>query len=262
MKFSEIVELFKNRKIEVDLNNTFKETIGLDFKLSFINELDNYLKEYFIQAALLANKNRIRESKNLYSRILEKYAIYIKNLSDSIIITLNNENPTCLSNTSNNWRECDDEELFEYDENKRKINYDLIEKGVAIKGIEDGANFKLFELDNLKIGSDDKRDLSRGRTCTTYNKLDLIRIMLQNNIIHSRSTKNKKDYYIDKIKILSGKRGFTELYDIVKQYTGKNLEELPLRNISSIEYVLTASKSNVCRMIKQILRERGLLEIK
>ena len=44
MKFSEIVELFKNRKIEVDLNNTFKETIGLDFKLSFINELDNYLK--------------------------------------------------------------------------------------------------------------------------------------------------------------------------------------------------------------------------
>lgn len=259
--FDDVVEIYRNRIVSESIVKEFKETHSLDERIAFIDALDDQMKERFIEAALVAKRGNIAESKKMYEKILEKYKQFIEKLNGLQISTLI-EHKRCLTGSSEYWHDCTEEEIELYENQLKQKQIALVEKGYGVKGIESGNVFRLFELSEQKVGSVDRRKLSRGRTCPTYRKTELIRIVLENelNLQINGEMKSKNDC-IKAIREIGSSHGYEDLISTIEAISG-NLTSLDAKTLNMIHFILYSSKSRICRSLKAALKEKGLLEFR
>lgn len=146
-------------------------------------QLPIQVHEYFIEAGILAQKNKIQENRLVRDLILEYFANYYTKFDDTWVSWLlydDNEILRCLTNTlDSEWQDCDDPEYVEKVQEYKRVSQTKMEKNPYGFYGQFNRNTGDFCIRDVSDDIPDKKHKrTSGRRCTNWKKEDIIPIII------------------------------------------------------------------------------------
>jgi hypothetical protein len=229
--FEEILEYFQYDKVDKILETIIEYQTKPDILTKIFNNLTVSIIQKIVEVFFIAKLKKTNVNVDLQNFIVEKYEMYINNVSGNYILTVDQNNPRILYKGKNNWVNLSEEETEKIKTMKEdKVNmlrkndygiYAIIAD--TYKGKDEHRNLKLVEINEKKSFG--------GTSCSTnpFNLNTLVGIyykLLNKSILNGilPPILGNETYTLEKIKKL-------KLFDVLVEYIKKDIYVTKLRDI-------------------------------
>lgn len=218
------------------------------------------IQEMFLEAAVLANKKKIKVNEGFQKYLLQYYKDFIKRYDtvtiSSLLFDSKNE-LRCLEKEK--WRLCgnDAEKLFK--EEKDRKNTELENNPYGYYGIynNDTKKFQIRDVSQQEYKeTDDTRKETKGKVCSSWLLSDLVKMVIKlQMVLPPNIAKMSKD---ELLKILLDKKYKKKMAKIMGEDA---LKKLSKENLQRVYYYGTMAIKKLCEEIQDFFRKNNLLLI-
>ena len=236
-------------------------------------KLPPVINEEFLEAALLADKKKIKKNIPQRELILENFSNYYKDFDGTIVswyLYQNEDILRCLK--GNTWKNCSDDYIARVENLKQEKQQDMEQNPYGYYGQINPTNDNFCIRDVSQDIPDKKHKRTSGKMCATWTAGPLYDLAINKLNMPLPEQKVFMDYLTKmvkknrKIRMPSDINNKKELWNIVKElkvintmYTENSLKKLSVNDIHRVIYWGSMQKKPLCEFIKQWFDSKGLL---